>query len=227
MEGILGKKLGMTQLFDDSGAAVPVTIIEAGPCVVVQRKTTETDGYEAAQVGIVGDAPNRSNQAQQGHHKASGSKPLRRLVEFGCEEGEELSAGDEINVSIFAGESHVDVVGTGKGKGFQGVMKRHGFGGGRASHGSMFHRAPGSVGQSAYPSRVFPNMRFPGHMGDHRVTKRGLRVVKIDGENNLMFIKGAVPGARNSYVEIRRSYKSTYTEPPAAEPAGDSDEAAE
>lgn len=224
MEGILGKKLGMTQLYDESGAAIPVTVIEAGPCVVVQRKTAETDGYEAAQIGLVSDEPNKSNRPQRGHFDKAGIKPLRRVVEFGIREGEEVNAGDEIRVSLLAGESHVDVVGTAKGKGFQGVIKRHNFGGGRASHGSSFHRAPGSVGQSAYPSRVFPNMRFPGHMGDHRVTKRGLRVVKIDDEKNLIFLRGAVPGGRNAYVEIRRSYKSTYTEPVQADESSESAE---
>ncbi|MEM1248016.1 MAG: 50S ribosomal protein L3 [Acidobacteriota bacterium] len=226
MQGILGKKLGMTQIYDDSGAAIPVTILEVGPCVVVQRKTTETDGYEAAQVGLLDDQPNKANQPTRGHFEKAGVKPVRRLVEFGIREGEEVSAGDQFDVGVFLGESHVDIVGTAKGKGFQGVMKRHNFAGGRATHGSMFHRSPGAVGQSADPSRVFPNMRFPGHMGDHRVKKRGVRVVKIDGDKNLMFVKGPVPGGRNGYVEIHRSYKSTYTEPAQPEADG-SEEAAE
>ena len=219
MSGILGKKIGMTQIYGEDGAAIPVTVLRAGPCVVVQRKTTDTDGYEAVQVGLVegrygvepGEfepkAPRKVNQARRGHFAKAGVEPTRRLAEFRVGADFESAAGDTIDVSIFTADDLVDVIGTSKGKGFQGVIKRHGFGGGRASHGSMFHRAPGSIGQSADPSRVFPGMRAPGQDGNRRVTSKNLRVVRVDAEENLLFVKGAIPGARNSYVAIRPAKK--------------------
>lgn len=208
MEGILGKKLGMTQVFGEDGQIVPVTVVEAGPCLVVQRKTTETDGYEAVQVGLVEAKPPRTvNQPRTGHFKKAGVPPMRQLMEFPVTEGEEASPGDEVKVSIFEADQYVDVIGTGKGKGFQGVVKRYGFGGGRATHGSMFHRAPGSVGMSATPSRVLKGKRLPGRMGGKRITTKNLLVVKVDEENNLIYIRGSVPGANNSYVALRRSKK--------------------
>lgn len=208
MEGILGKKLGMTQIFEEDGTLVPVTVVQAGPCLVVQRKTTEVDGYEAVQLGLVEDRPPRKvNKPQSGHFAKAGVAAMRRLVEFSLDEGEEASPGDQVKAGIFAADDYVDVVGTSKGKGFQGVVKRHGFAGGRATHGSMFHRAPGSVGQSAFPSRVFPGVRLPGQTGDKRVTAKNLKVVKVDEENNLLYIKGAVPGARQGYLAIRRAKK--------------------
>jgi large subunit ribosomal protein L3 len=215
MTGILGKKIGMTQIYQEDGVAVPVTVLRAGPCVVVQRKTVQTDGYDAVQLGLVEGkygtepgsfepkAPRKVTQARRGHFAKAGVEPTRRLVEFKVEADSEAAAGDSVDVSIFATDDLVEIVGTSKGKGFQGVMKRHGFGGGRATHGSMFHRAPGSVGQSAYPSRVFPGMRFPGQDGNRRVTTKNLKIVRVDQEENLLFIKGAIPGARNSYVAIR------------------------
>lgn len=204
MNGILGKKLGMTQVYDDEGAAIPVTVVKAGPCVVVQRRTAETDGYEAVQVGLVEGEDVKVTKPMAGHFAKAGVPPVRELVEFRVEEGDESQAGDEVRVSIFGPDDYVDVVGTSKGKGFQGVVKRHGFAGGRATHGSMFHRAPGSIGQSAFPSRVFPGVRLPGHMGAERVTVKNLQVVKVDEDNDLIYLKGAVPGGKNSYVALRR-----------------------
>jgi len=205
MNGILGKKLGMTQIYKDDGTAVPVTVVEAGPCVVVQRRTAETDGYEAVQLGLVESRRMRANQPMAGHFAKAGVEPMRKLMELPVEAGDEAKPGDQITVSIFSPDDHVDVTGTSKGKGFQGVIKRHGHSGGRATHGSMFHRAPGSIGQSAYPSRVFPGVKLPGHMGAERVTVKNLLVVQVDEERNLLYLRGAVPGARNSYVALRRA----------------------
>jgi large subunit ribosomal protein L3 len=206
MEGILARKVGMTQVFTEDGALVPVTVLEAGPCLVVQRKTEATDGYEAIQVGLVEKrVPRKVSQPMQGHFKKAGVAAMRRLEEFRLEGGGEWQAGDEIRVDLFAKDDYVDVIATSKGKGFQGVVKRHGFRGGRASHGSMFHRAPGSIGQSSYPSRVFPGVRLPGRMGGKRVTVKNLKVVQVDGERNLILVEGAVPGAKGGYVSIRRA----------------------
>ena len=205
MEGILGKKVGMTQVFGDGGAMLPVTVIEVGPCLVVQRKTKESDGYEAVQVGLVENGKPAKNvkKPMLGVFKKAGVAPTKRVVEFKVDEGEEWKAGDEIRADIFAKGEFVDVVGTSKGKGFQGVVKRHGFAGGRATHGSMFHRAPGSIGASAFPSRVMKGMRMGGRMGGDQVTVKNLRVAKIDPENNLLYVRGAVPGGRNGVVYIR------------------------
>ena len=207
MQGILGKKLGMTQVYKEDGTAVPVTVLKAGPCLVVQRKTEETDGYHAVQIGLVEDsAPNKVTKPAKGHFEKAGVAPMRKLAEFPIEaDAEGVEPGDQIKASIFEEDEYVDVIGTSRGKGFQGVIKRHGFGGGRATHGSMFHRAPGSIGQSAYPSRVFPGVRLPGQMGAERVAVKNLKVVKVDDENNLLYIRGAVPGAKNAYVAIRRA----------------------
>jgi large subunit ribosomal protein L3 len=206
MEGILGRKLGITQIFTDDGATVPVTVVEAGPCVVVARRTQEKDGYEAVQIGLVEARPPRKvTKPMQGHFKKAGVTPTREIAEFAIAEGEAFSPGDQIKVSIFSEKDFVDVTGVSKGKGFQGVMKRHGFRGGRSSHGSMFHRAPGSIGGSSNPSRVFPGMRAAGRMGGERVTVKNLLVVKIDEEKNLIYLRGAVPGAPNAYVAIRRA----------------------
>lgn len=206
MEGILGRKLGITQIFTDDGATVPVTVVEAGPCVVVARRTREKDGYEAVQIGLVEARPPRKvTKPMQGHFKKAGVTPTRRVAEFALGEGEALAPGDQVKVSIFSEKDFVDVTGVSKGKGFQGVMKRHGFRGGRSSHGSMFHRAPGSIGGSSNPSRVFPGMKGTGRMGGERVTVKNLLVVKIDEEKNLIYLRGAVPGAPNAYVAIRRA----------------------
>jgi large subunit ribosomal protein L3 len=208
MDGILGRKLGMTQIFAEDGTAVPVTLVKAGPCVVVQRKTVSTDGYEAVQLGFLEDKPPKHlTKPMKGHLDKAGVGAVRRLGEFRLGAGVEASAGDEVKVSIFAPDQFVDVVGTSKGKGFQGVIKRHNFRGGRATHGSMFHRAPGSIGSSSEPSRVFPGMRAAGRMGGKRVTTKNVRVVKVDEERGLLFLYGAVPGPRGGYLTIRRAKK--------------------
>ena len=205
MEGILGRKVGMTQIYVEDGTAIPVTVIKAGPCLVVQRKTAANDGYEAVQIGLVEEKPAKPNQPQGGHFKKAGVAPVRKLEEFRLDSGEELNAGDEVKASMFNEKDYVDVVGTSKGKGFQGAMKLHNFAGGRGSHGSMFHRAPGSIGSSAYPSRVFAGMRMAGRMGGERVTTKNLQIVKVDAEQNLIYVRGAVPGPRSGYVAIRRA----------------------
>lgn len=206
MEGILGKKLGITQIFTEDGATVPVTVVEAGPCVVIARRTREKDGYEAVQVGLVEAKPPRKvTKPMQGHFKKARVTPTREVAEFRISGDESLAPGDQIKVSIFAEKEYVDVTGTSKGKGFQGTVKRHGFGGGRATHGSMFHRAPGSIGGSSNPSRVFPGMKGTGRMGGDRVTTKNLLVVKIDEEKNLIYLRGAVPGAPNAFVAIKRA----------------------
>ena len=208
MEGLLGRKLGMTQIYAPDGRVVPVTVVQAGPCLVVQRRTSEADGYEAVQLGLVDEKPPRSvPKPMQGHFAKAGVTAMRRLEEFRIGAEEEYKAGDQVKASIFAEEDYVDVVGTAKGKGFQGVMKRHGFGGGRATHGSMFHRAPGSIGQASDPSRVFPGIKLPGQMGGKPVTVKNLRIEKVDEEKNLIYLRGSVPGPRNGYISIRRAKK--------------------
>lgn len=206
MPGILGKKLGMTQIFSEEGVVHPVTVIEAGPCLVVQRKDQETDGYEAVQIGLVEErGPRRTTQPMSGHFKKAGVAPTRRLMEFRVDSEVELKTGDQLKVDIFEVDQFVDVIATSKGKGFQGVIKRHGFSGGRATHGSMFHRAPGSIGQASDPSRVFPGTRLPGQTGNKRITTKNLKIVKIDADKNLMYIRGSVPGPNNGYVAIRHA----------------------
>jgi large subunit ribosomal protein L3 len=203
VRGILGKKVGMTQIFDDEGRVIPVTIIEAGPCVVVQRKTGERDGYQAVQLGLVERAPRRdAPKPLQGHFANAGVPPTRLLAEVPVDADDEAKPGDSVLADIFAVDERVHVIGRSRGRGFQGVIRRHNYKGGRATHGSMFHRAPGSIGASADPSRVYPGTRLPGHMGDARVTVKNAKVVKVDADRNLLFIKGGVPGARNSYVRI-------------------------
>ena len=205
MDGMLGRKLGMTQIYIANGNAVPVTVIEAGPCLVVQRRTAGKDGYEAVQLGLVEAKRYKANKPIAGHFKKAGVAPMRTLAEFDFGADEDPKPGDEVKASMFSEAEYVDVVGTSKGKGFQGVIKRHGFGGGKDTHGSMHHRAPGSIGSSAYPSRVFPGMRAPGRMGGDRITTKNLLIVKVDAEKNLIYVRGAVPGAINSYVAIRRA----------------------
>ena len=203
VRGILGKKVGMTQIFDEDGRVIPVTIVEAGPCVVVQRRKVDSDGYEAVQIGFVEGRPRRhASKAISGHFSAAGVPPTRFVAEVPVDAGDESKPGDSVLADIFSADEKVHVVGRSKGRGFQGVIKRHGFKGGRASHGSMFHRAPGSIGRSASPSRVFPGQKMPGQMGNKRVTVKNAQVVKVDAERNLLFLKGGVPGARNSYIRI-------------------------
>jgi len=204
IEGIIGKKVGMTQVFAEDGAIVPVTVIQAGPCLVVQKKTSEKDGYDAVQIGLVEKISNRRvTSARRGHFEKAGVQPLRTLAEVSY--SGDANVGDRVQVDIFKEGDSIDVVGQSKGKGFQGVMKRHGFSGGRSSHGSMFHRAPGSIGASAFPSRVMKGMRMGGRMGGDQVTVKNLRVAKVDPENNLLYIRGAVPGGRNGLVFVQFS----------------------
>jgi large subunit ribosomal protein L3 len=206
VNGIIGKKLGMTQLFDEDGTVTPVTVIKAGPCIVVQKKTVNTDGYNAVQLGLVEEKPpRRVNKPTEGHFKRAGVPPTRVLREVRIEPSDEAtSVGDKILVDIFNENDLVDVIGKSKGRGFAGFMKRHGFHGGRATHGSMFHRAPGGIGASAYPSRVFKGTKMAGHMGDERKTIKNLRVVAVDAENNLLMIHGALPGPTGAYVLIKK-----------------------
>ena len=204
-QGIIGKKIGMTQVYADDGRAVPVTVIEAGPCVVVQRKSKEKDGYSSIQIGLVERRRvKRVTKAMKGHFDKAGIPPCRVLREFRVEDGAELKVGDKLSVEMFAAGDAVNVTGISKGKGFQGVVKRHHFRGGDATHGSMFHRAPGSIGASAFPSRVLKGMRGAGHMGQEQVTVRNLKVIRVDGEKNILLLRGAVPGANDGYVVIRK-----------------------
>jgi large subunit ribosomal protein L3 len=209
--GILGRKIGMTQLFAADGTVVPVTVVEAGPCLVVQRKTKQNDGYDAVQLGLVGPrpSPRRLTKAARGHFEKAGVPPTRTVGEVRCEEGDAFAPGDKVLCDIFNPAEHVDVVGVSKGKGFQGVVKRHGFAGGVATHGSMFHRLPGSIGASAFPSRVYPGTRSSGRMGGKQTTTKNLEVVKIDAENHLIYLRGAVPGARNTVVKIVKKASRT------------------
>ncbi len=205
--GIIGRKVGMTQLFGDDGTVQPATVIKAGPCVVVQRKSASTDGYEAVQIGLVEERPARVGKPLSGHYKKANVPPTRVRREVRVVAGGESDPkpGDPVLVSIFKDGETVDVVGVSRGKGFQGVVKRHHFAGGAATHGSMFHRAPGSIGASSYPSRVIKGMRGPGRMGGDRVTVRNLRVVRVDPENHLLVVRGAVPGAPDGYVIVRKA----------------------
>lgn len=207
LKAILGKKLGMTQVFGENGDVVPVTVLKAGPCVVIQRKTSAKDGYEAAQIGLVEvPPPRRVTKPQEGHFKSAGANPARFLREVRLdEESGDIKVGDKVLADIFAANDTVDVIGTSKGRGFAGFHKRHHFGGGGAAHGSMFHRAPGSIGSSSYPSRVFKGMRAAGHMGDNRVTVRNLRVVRVLPEDNAILVEGAVPGPDGGYIIVRKA----------------------
>lgn len=206
VNGIIGKKLGMTQIFAPDGTVTPVTVIKAGPCVVVQRKTVSSDGYEAVQLGLVEDKnPKNTNKPMKGHFAKAGVPPTKILREFRLEgSNEQISVGDKVLVDQFAENDTIDVIGTSKGRGFAGFIKRHNFGGGRKSHGSMFHRAPGSIGASAYPSRVIKGTRMAGHMGVERKTIKNLKIVKINAEENLILVKGAVPGPTGAYVLIKK-----------------------
>jgi len=215
VNGIIGKKIGMTQVFASDGTVTCVTVIKAGPCVVVQRKTALRDGYEAVQLGLVEDrTPKRVAKPLLGHFgqtdkaKARGKQsipPTRILREFRLETSEDVTkVGDSVLVAQFTPNDEIDVIGTTKGKGFAGFVKRHGFAGGRGSHGSMFHRAPGSIGASAFPSRVIPGTKMAGHMGVARKTVLNLQVVQVDVENNLLLVKGSIPGPKGGYVLIRK-----------------------
>ncbi len=208
VDGLIGVKVGMTQVFAADGTAIPVSVIKAGPCVVLQKKVKEKDGYDAVQLGLVEFVrPARVNKPRSGHFKKADVPPCRILREFGAmAAGDEVKVGDQVLVGqVFQPEDRISVVGTSKGKGFAGLVKRHHFRGGGATHGSMFHRAPGSIGASAFPSRVLPGMRAAGHMGAERVTVRNLIVVRVQEKENLLLVKGAVPGRNGGYVLVRKA----------------------
>lgn len=211
--GMLGKKIGMTQVFDDNGAVHPVTVIKVGPCVITQLKTMQKDGYDAAQIGLVEFVKaSKINKPMTGHFAKSDAPPVREIREVGIEsasgsnvEGEDqVKAGDRVLVDIFDGEKFVDIIGKSKGRGFAGVVRRHGFGGGPKSHGHMF-QIQGSIGASSFPSRVFPGQRMPGHFGDAQITVRNLRIRGIDLEDNLLLVEGAVPGPRQGTILISKA----------------------
>jgi large subunit ribosomal protein L3 len=204
--GLIGKKVGMTQVFEDDGTVHPATVIKAGPCVVVQAKTASTDGYESVQLALVEERPAKVGKPLAGHYKKAAVPPTRMRREVKLAPGSDpLKAGDQVLVSIFSNGERVDVTATSRGKGFQGVVRRHHFAGGAATHGSMFHRAPGSIGASSFPSRVIKGMRAAGRMGGGRVTVRNLKVLRVDPENHLLIVRGGIPGAPTGYVMIRKA----------------------
>ncbi len=208
VNGILGKKLGMTQIFTESGTRIPVTVIEAGPCTVVQKKVVDTDGYDAVQLGFGEQKAHRVNKPKMGHFKKAGKGVFSSLREMDgeiadLEVGAEIACGD-----VFSAGDLVDVMGTSKGKGFQGVIKRWNFAGGRSTHGSKFHRAPGAIGCSAWPSRVFKGKKMAGQMGNERVTIQNLEIVDVRADQNLILVKGAIPGPKNGLVTIRKAIKA-------------------
>lgn len=217
VNAILGKKVGMTQVFEPNGDLVAGTLVKAGPCVVIQRKTAAKDGYDAAQLGLVEvPGPKRLNKARDGHFKKAGAVPARFLREVRLGAGaEDVKAGDKVLVDQFATEEFVDVIGVSKGRGFAGVHKRHHFGGGGGSHGSMFHRAPGSIGASAFPSRVLKGMLAAGHMGAAQVTVRNLKVLRVLPEDNALIVEGAIPGPNGGYVILRKA-KAPHRQPQKA-----------
>ena len=217
--GIIGRKVGMTQVFAPDGTVAPATVIKAGPCVVVQTKGAQTDGYEAVQIGLVEDKPAKVNKAIAGHFQKANVPPTRVRREVKVKAGgDPVKAGDQVLVNgVFANGDRVDVIGLSRGKGFQGVVKRHHFRGGAATHGSMFHRAPGSIGASSFPSRVVKGMRAAGRMGGDRVTVRNLKVVQVDGDNHLLVLRGAIPGAPGGYVIVRKAIAAKPEPKPQAE----------
>lgn len=207
MQGLIGKKLGMTQVFDADGRRVSVTVIEAGPCLVVQCKNKQTDGYDAVQLGFREQKERRVNKARLGRFKKLGAAPRRVLKEFKRDGDEEVKDGDTVTTAIFEGVTHVDVTGLTKGRGFQGAVKRHRMAGGRMTHGGHSKRRIGAIGQCAYPARVAKGQRMPGHMGQVRVTVQNLKLVDVRGEENLLLIKGAIPGPTGTVVEVRKALK--------------------
>ncbi len=220
--GILGKKVGMTRIFIEDGINVPVTILEAGPCTVQAVKVDEKDGYTAVQLGFSDTKENRINKPQRSRLKSLGLKPKKFVKEILCEDVSNIKVGDEVTSSIFQKGDMVDITGISKGKGFQGGMKRCGWSGGKESHGSMSHRAPGSIGQSSYPSRVFKGLGMPGHMGAEKVTVQNLEVMEVDAEKGTVVVKGAVPGANGSYVTVKYAKKKTLA--PREEPVVETEE---
>lgn len=209
IQGILGKKLGMTQVFVADGSRVPVTVVEAGPCTVVQKKTESADGYNALQVGFEARKTHRVNKPMMGHFKKADQGAFATLRELAADNVDDYQVGDQVTCdSVFKAGDIVDVTGTSKGKGFQGVIKRWGFSGGRATHGSKFHRAPGSIGMSAWPSRVHRGKKMPGQMGNARVTQQNLEIVEVRADQNLILVKGAIPGPNQGLVLIRKCVKA-------------------
>jgi large subunit ribosomal protein L3 len=206
MSGLIGKKIGMTSIFDENGKNIPCTVIQAGPCVVTQVRTEEVDGYDALQLGFDDKAEKRASKAEIGHAKKAGTSPKKKLIEFRYFENSKYGIGDTIDVTLFQVGEFVDVIGTSKGKGYQGVVKRHGFAGvGQSTHGQHNRlRAPGSIGAASYPARVFKGMRMAGRMGGDQVTVQNLRVVKVLPEKNVLVVKGCVPGHKNAYVTIEK-----------------------
>jgi large subunit ribosomal protein L3 len=206
MSGLIGKKIGMTSIFDENGKNIPCTVIQAGPCVVTQVRTEEVDGYDALQLGFDDKAEKRASKAEIGHAKKAGTSPKKKLIEFRYFENVKYGIGDTIDVTLFQEGEFVDVIGTSKGKGYQGVVKRHGFAGvGQSTHGQHNRlRAPGSIGAASYPARVFKGMRMAGRMGGEQVTVQNLRVVKVLPEKNVLVVKGCVPGHKNAYVTIEK-----------------------
>ncbi|MBP3949105.1 50S ribosomal protein L3 [Corynebacterium sp. Marseille-P3884] len=208
IKGILGRKLGMTQIFDEENRVIPVTVVEAGPCVVTQIRTEETDGYSAIQIAYGEIDPRKAKKPQAGHYKKAGQNPRRHVAEIRMDDTSAYELGQEVTVNIFEDESFVDVAGTTKGKGYAGAMKRHGFAGQGAAHGNQAsHRRVGSIGGCATPGRVFKGTRMAGRMGGNRVTTQNLKIQRIDGDSNLLLIKGAIPGAKGSLVTVKTAVK--------------------
>lgn len=207
-KGLIGKKIGMTQIFDENGLVIPVTVIEAGPCVVAQVKTSETDGYDAIQLGFGDVKAKHVNKPEMGHFAKSKLDPKKHLREFRLDDISSFKVGDEVKADIFAAGEKVDIQGTSKGKGFQGVIKRHGQSRGPMGHGSMYHRRPGSMGPTSTPGRVFKGKKLPGHMGRVTVTIQNLDVVKIDMDKNVILVKGSVPGCKGAILKIKSTVKA-------------------
>jgi large subunit ribosomal protein L3 len=207
MQGLLGRKLGMTQVYDEDGGMVAVTVIQAGPCVVTQRKTQASDGYDAVQLGFGEQKEHRTRKPVLGHCKKAGTGPKRVFAEFKLDDGEDPQPGETLGASVFDGVVRVDVAGLTKGRGFSGVVRRHGMAGGRKTHGGKSKRRIGAIGQCAYPARVAKGKRMPGHMGHVRVTQQNLRVVGVRGDDNLLLVRGAVPGPTGGILRITRALK--------------------
>ena len=207
-KGLIGKKVGMTQIFDEKGMIIPVTVIEAGPCVVSQVKTVETDGYNAIQLGFGEVKSSKVNKPKAGHFAKANVEAKKHLREFRCEEPAELKVGDEVKADVFAQGEKVDIQGISKGKGFQGVIKRHGQHRGPMGHGSMYHRRPGSMGSTSTPGRVFKGKKLPGHMGVQKITIQNLEIIKVDMDKNVLLVKGSVPGPKGAILKIKSSVKS-------------------
>ena len=207
-KAIIGKKVGMTQIFDESGKVIPVTVIEAGPCVVAQVKSNETDGYNAVQLGFGEVKENKLNKPEKGHFAKANVAAKKHLREFRLDSIEGIKVGDELKADVFAEGDKIDVQGTSKGKGFQGVIKRHGQSRGPMGHGSMYHRRPGSMGSTSTPGRVFKGKKLPGHMGRVTVTIQNLDVVRVDLDKNVILVKGSVPGVNGAILKIRQSVKA-------------------